>query len=217
MIIRRNAMLVYQDMIIRIDDSTVEQMIAKFDALLPSSWRRDKSREVELHEKFVGHKQYAYSTEYHQTLPCARLWLAMNENGDLYISNIVPNKMRKLTIEQYNSILQSFSEIIKRDPSIQCTVTKANVTLDDFMPQDVAQKLIRFSNAANRSTGIGHPCDHERWLDFVVTFYRKKCQRRMDWILRWLNEEEKWTEDGADDLCTYLEHALEVLDYYNKA
>jgi hypothetical protein len=210
-------MIVFQDLTIFLGNLTADKMVEKIDVLLPTLWLRDKQRETELGEKSIDRKQYCYSTEKNPNLPCARLWLAKNKEGNLYVSNIVPYEVGELTYEQYNSILLSFVEVLRKDPSIKCDLTKANITLEDFMPQDVALKLRRFSGAANKSTGYGHPCDFERWLDFVVSFYRNKCERRLEWIRRWLNEEEKWTVEKSWELSCQLDYAIDVLDYYNKA
>ena len=211
-------MKVYQHLTLYLDDISKEVMITKIDSLLPLIWIRDKQRENELLIKFQDNKQYAYSTKENPDLPYARLWLAENEKGQLYVSNIVPDEMGKLTLEEYNSILNSFVDILKSDSSIRYELTKGDVDLEDFLPANVAKKLKTFSIAANHSTGYGHPLDFDRWLDFVTAFYINKCEcdRKIGWIRRWLHEEAGWLIGTADHLASQLDYAISVLQFHDK-
>ncbi len=208
-------MKVYQDLKLLLDGSTKEQIIKKIDALLSSTWSRDVEREDELTKVFHGEKQHAYSTVNNSNLPNARLWLASNNKGELYVSNIIPCE-GELTYEEYNLILKAFVEILRNDSSIRYELTEAERTLEDFVPQDVAQKLKSFSNNANKSTGYGHPCDFDRWLNFVISFHQHRCERRYDLIERWLHEEAGWSWEKASKLSSQLEYTLNLLKYYDE-
>jgi len=209
-------MKVYQNLALHLDDISKEDMLAKIDSLLPAMWIRDRQREGELFAKCLDEEQYAYSTKDNKDLPYARLWLVENTKGQLCVSNIVPDAMGKLTLEEYNSILNAFVDILKKDSLIRYELTKGDVDLKDFLPTNVAAKLKRFSNAANRSTGYSHPCDFDRWLDFVTAFHMSKCERKIGWISRWLHEEEGWLIDAADDLVSQLDYAIDVLQFHDK-
>lgn len=210
-------MEVFQNLEILLGSITAEEMIKKIDALLPSTWSRDKKREDELMAKFGDNRQYSYSTLNNPDLPKARLWLAENEDGNLYVSNIVPHEFGQLTKKEYNNILLSFVAVLQNDLSIKYKLSKDNVTLEDLVPQQVAQKLQQFSHAANKSTGIGHPCDRERWMEFVVFFYNNRCEEEKIYLIeRWLHEEAGWTIESASELAGQLEYGLDVLKHYNK-
>lgn len=209
-------MKVYQHLTLYLDDISKEAMITKIDSLLTAIWIRDEQRENELLIKFQDNKQYAYSTKDNPDLPYARLWLAENKKGQLYVSNIVPDEMGKLTLEEYDSILNAFVDILKNDSSIRYELTKGDVDLEDFLPADVANKLKMFSDLANHSTGYGHPSDFDRWLDFVTAFYMSKCDRKIEWIRRWLHEEAGWHIDTAVHLASQLDYAIDVLQFYDK-
>ena len=208
-------MKVYQDLELSLENISIEQILRKIDAVLPSSWVRDTEREDELTKKLHDVKQYAYSTVNNPDLPDARLWLANNDKGGLYVSNIVPCEVGELTMEEYNSIMMSFVGILKKDSKVIFQLTKADMSLEDFVPKDIAEKLRTFSNLANKSTGYGHPCDFGRWLDFVISFHQCKCERRLDLIERWLHEEAGWLWETASKLSCQLEYSLNILQRYD--
>lgn len=209
-------MKVYQELELRLEDISIDNILNKIDTLLPSFWIRDSEREDELTEMNHDVKQYAYSIVNNPGFPDASLWLANNDKGGLYVSNIVPCKVGKLTIEEYNSIMISFVDVLKRDPTIHFQLTKADMSLEDFMPKDVSEKLIRFSNNANKSTGYSHPCDFDRWLDFVISLHQCKCKQRLDLVERWLHEEAGWLWETASELCSQLEYSLNILQRYDE-
>ena len=84
------------------------------------------------------------------------------------------------------------------------------------------QKLQLFCSCANKSTGIGHPCDEMRWFDFV-------CQTvienniidtyALEEILQdemYLGEGNTWSEQWARRLAVKYENACRILQYYRK-
>jgi len=211
-------MKVYRDLKLSLEKFTKEKIIEKIDAQLPTTcWARDTCRENELTEKLDDVKQYAYSTVDNDDLPDARLWLADNDEDELYVSNIVPCKAGKLTMDEYNSILVSFVDVLKNDSTISHELTEADRSLEDIIPEDVAEKLKRFSKCANKSTGYSHPNDLGRWLDFVISLHQCKCEPKLDLIERWLHEEAGWLWETASELSGQLEYSLEVLKHYDEA
>lgn len=209
-------MKVYQNLELSLENISIEQILSKIDAALPSSWIRDTEREGKLAENPHDIKQYAYSTASNPDLPNARLWLVNNDKGGLYVSNIVPCEVGKLTIEEYNSIMTSFVDVLKKDSSIIFQLSEADMSLEDFMPKDIAGKLRRFSSLANKSTGYSHPFDFDRWLDFVISYHQCTCERRLGLIERWLHEEEGWLWETASELHCQLEYSLNLLERYDE-
>jgi len=209
-------MKVYQDLELPLENISIEQILIKIDAALPFSWVRDTERENELAKKLHDVKQYAYSTVNNPDLPDARLWLTNNDKGGLYVSNILPCEIGTLTMEEYNSIMMSFVDVLKKESTIIFQLTKADMSLEDFVPKDIAEKLIKFSNNANKSTGYSHPCDFKRWLDFVISFHQCKCKRRLGLIERWLHEESGWLWETASKLSCQLEYSLDILQQYDE-
>lgn len=209
-------MKVYQNLSLPLADTTVEQVIKKIDAVLPSIWLRDTKQEDYLDGKFGDDKQYGYSTVRNPDLPDARLWLAKSYEFGLYVSNIVPCEVGKLSMEEYNTILNSFVEVLKKDPSIQFELTKPILALEEIIPKEVARKLILFSNNANKSSGYSHPCDFDRWLDFVVSLHDSRCEGRLELIERWLHENAGWRWESASELSCQMEYSLDLLKYYDR-
>ena len=209
-------MKVYQDLELPLEGTSTKNIISKIEDILPDTWVRDTKREDELNIKSGDEKQYAYSTIKNPGLPNARLWLADIGRGKLYVSNIVPNEAGKLTMDEYNSILMSFVDILKKDFSIKYELSKSDKALEDIIPEHVVQKLKIFSNNANKSTSYSHPCDFERWLDFVVSFHQCRCEKRLGLIERWLHEEAGWSWETASELSSQLEYSLDILSYYDR-
>ncbi len=209
-------MKVYQDLKIFLSGKTKEQIIEQIDSALSTIWIRDKERENYLDEKLQDEKQYAYSTINNPDLPYARLWLATNNRGELYVSNIVPNEVGRLSMEEYNSILMSFVNVLKKDSTIAFDLTSAEKSLEDFVPKNIAEKLRIFSNNANKSSGYNHPCDFDRWLDFVISYHKCTCEPMLSLIERWLHEEAGWTWETASELTCQLEYSLDLLKKYDR-
>ena len=209
-------MKVYQNLSLPLADTTVEQVIKKIDAVLPSIWLRDTKQEDYLDEKLGDDKQYGYSTVNNPDLPDARLWLAKGYEFRLYVSNIVPCESGKLTMEEYNTILKSFVKVLKYDTSIQFELTKPDMALEDILPETVAQKLKLFSNCANKSSGYSHPSDFDRWLDFVVSLHESRHEGRLELIERWLHEDAGWLWETASELSCQVEYSLDLLKYYDR-
>jgi hypothetical protein len=81
---------------------------------------------------------------------------------------------------------------------------------------ETALLLHRFSAAANKSTGSSHPCDEERWLEFVTAAHREKAALDASTLEQWLREGEGWPEDIASELAVDYEKARSLLSYYEK-
>ena len=89
------------------------------------------------------------------------------------IVNIVPLNTDELSMEQYNHLVKLFYEdIISKYKEVYRELEIVGPTSDIFDPCDVIsqtalRKLELFCNMANKSTGSSHPCDQERWFDFI--------------------------------------------------
>ena len=91
-------------------------------------------------------------------------------------------------------------------------------------------KLERFCNAANKSTGSSHPCDEERWFDFICQTVEDDRTFDYDTIYRFLMDEDywgkkeegfigavghfAWDEEHADELATEYDNYVRILTYY---
>ena len=72
-----------------------------------------------------------------------------------------------------------------------------------------------FLLAANKSTGLAHPSDRERWFRFLIIAYKESIDLDSETLIRWLMEEERWPEDKAFELALNYEIGHELLNAYD--
>ncbi len=189
-------------------------------SVLGAEWERDKETEKQLAREGGGKKPMFCFISKIKELPSARLWLAFKEQDKLYVSNIVPIDVNKLSQEQYNSILKKFSddlaEIQILEPNFKISLETDEKDVENFFSAETAKKLSSFSIAANKSTGSSHPLDRERWLDFVISAAEEDSKISPSELERLLIQNEKWPPEVADSLSTEYSLAVEVLKAYRK-
>ena len=144
------------------------------------------------------------------------LFIFQKDKETLWVSNIVPTEKAKLTYEQYNSVLENFHENVVV-PAIQGTSITTNLTSDQISiggvtGEEVEKALVDFSDLANKSTGISHPLDNKRWLEFLVLAHEASSNLDPDIITRTLVE-RGWPEDEAFKLGIQFEFAQDLLSY----
>src|SRR3546814_896942 len=100
--------------------------------------------------------------------PAARLVLWPETTG-FSVPNIVPVEMGELSTENYNGLLEEFASLIAIPVAErfgwQVSTTSPTQGLDDWLDEESAAALRRFSAAANKATGASHPLDQRRWFD----------------------------------------------------
>lgn len=147
-------------------------------------------------------------------LPAARLVLWPDAEG-FYVPNITPTATDKLTIAQYNALLSNFADVVAKPIARRfgyvVNLTAARQNLEDWMSEEAATALRRFSALANKSTGASHPLDERRWFDFIIAVYRAHDDVGTDRLARWLHEVESWTQETAHDLAGEFERGLALL------
>ena len=92
-------------------------------------------------------------------------------------------------------------------------LTNDNQTIEDWVSTASAQRLRSFSGGANKSTGSSHPCDKQRWYDFVVSVHKNNDFLPASTLERWLIEEGGWGENQASELAIEYEQELGLLKY----
>lgn len=147
------------------------------------------------------------------------VWIRDEKKARYSVPNIIPNQQANanLTFDQYNSILQEFKRFVtpiaaRHGLSVDLTDSRFNIA-DHLSPESV-RRLHGFSNAANKSTGSGHPMDRQRWFDFVIQTHRDGCDASPV-LGRYLVEGLGWGEGIAFDLVCEYEIALCVLERYD--
>lgn len=186
-------------------------------------------------------KEYLFFDYIGNSVDKARVSIFMGDNinkGELMVGNIVPIEKSQLSVEEYNAVLvQFYNDVVK--PYKECG-TELDITQpsdDIFNPtsiisKEALKKLELFCNNANKSTGSSHPCDQERWFDFICqtvdderifdyttlanflqdeTYWGKKSEGFIGVI-----GDFSWDEEHAYELASEYERACEILQYYKK-
>lgn len=158
--------------------------------------------------------------------------------GELRVGNIVPLEKNELSVDEYNTVLLKFyDDVIKPYKEFGTELSILQPSDDIFDPTSVIsetalKKLKSFCSAANKSTGASHPCDQERWFDFVCQTVDDGKMFDYSTLASFLQDEnywgEKpdgfigvmgkfaWDEEHAYELAAEYENLCEVLSYYKK-
>lgn len=158
--------------------------------------------------------------------------------GELSVGNIVPIEKSQLSVDEYNAVLMRFYEDVIVPYKEHGTDVNISQPSDDiFNPTSVIsevalEKLKLFCNAANKSTGSSHPCDRERWFDFVCQTVDDDRMFDYSVLSNFLQDENywgkkpdeyigvmgdyAWSEDQASELASEYDSMCEILKYYKK-
>lgn len=142
------------------------------------------------------------------------------------ITNIVPLKKTRLSIDEYNAVLDLFyDEIVKPNQKKLSGLDiegpcSAHFNPENYISKKALEKLRKFNMTANKSSWALHPCDEERWFDFI-------CQTVLDGqkfdyttIYRFLMDEEYWqtenvwSEEDAACLASEYDNYVRILEYF---
>ena len=93
--------------------------------------------------------------------------------------------------------------------------TESEKSIEKLAGEEVASALKKFSVAANRTTGHSHPMDSERWKDFVCLAHRFRSELGVEELVRWLRDDEGWSDDKAWELGLDYEYSMDLLKYYD--
>lgn len=159
-------------------------------------------------------------------------------DDQINVGNIIPLEKNELTIDEYNAVLTKFYEDVvkpyeKANANIGLEIIYQNN--DDFeatsvISEEALKKLKLFCNAANKSTGSSHPCDRERWFDFICQTVDDGRMFDSTTLADFLQDEGywgkkpdgfigvmgsyAWDEEHAYELASEYESLCEFLQYY---
>lgn len=207
-------MKVFRDLYVRLNGFKIEDLIELFTNNCGDHWRRALDRENDA--GILGEKAFSFEHLLGDGLERAGLSFFQKEDDTWYVPNIIPLESGQLSHEQYNKLLNNFLENIVR-PSITGLDVTAELSddelfLNDVVGEEIASLLHKFSVLANKSTGSSHPCDRNRWFDFIIAVQRKHFSLDTDLLIHTLIE-EGWSEEWAHDLAIEYEFAIGLLDY----
>lgn len=144
------------------------------------------------------------------------LWMWLGGNM-VEVFNIVPLIGNHLEFSEYNHILEQFRqsviESMKSNFRLSVEVSKPFFDINDVATPDSVNALTRFSACANKSTGHSHPCDFDRWCEFVISSFRSTKHIGVTDLMNWLIE-NGWSDDMANELALDYEYSLDLLEHY---
>jgi len=208
-------MKVYRELEIHVPLSRREDFLTELESHLPKGWSRDRKSE----DRALKIKDHAYFVcEPLESRHAALVALYERTPDLLYVSNVVPRDVSSLTHDEYNIILEAFSQTcvapVADMMGLRLTLSSDQQSFDDLVSQKSAKLFRTFSALANKSTGTSHPCDKERWYDFVISVIENGDRLDSYMLTRWLVEEDGWAEDIAHRMAIEFEMETGLLKRY---
>jgi hypothetical protein len=219
---KKSALMVFQDLYLHGPRAKRAALSQALDEMTQADqqWTRNRELEQNLHIGEDDCDAMAFSRLSEEGFAAAGLVLWSKPDG-YSVANIVPLETGSLSYEQYNAILTDFQTRIAlpaaKKSGYMVEVSAATASLDDWVGNETATALRRFSASANKSTGSAHPLDQKRWLDFLIRAHRESEPLDGSRLCRWLIEVENWPEDLAHTLTIEYEFGLALLAQYDQA
>ena len=203
-------------------EKVLENIIEAIANNLDDGWRRDEEAEAKINSvpKFDS-KLYCFSCLESEKRRESNLWFShVFEENSLSVSNIIPKKIKELSYDEYNYILEEFSDRFvipaTQNLEVRVTLTEAEIDLKKLIEPKTVELLHEFSEADNRLGRSYLPLNKKDWYLFIVETHKNRAQLNTGILERWLEEEEGWPEDIASNLVEEYQLARTILDYYEQ-
>lgn len=208
-------MRVFRELVIRGPLDAIDSFFASIDTRLEGGWSRNAAAEAFGARLSVESRAYEIANS--ESLAPATLFFVLDRSASAArVSNVVPVATSKLSTDQYNAIVVDFARrYVARYLISPCDyeLTSDEKSGEAFLTGPVNASLRKFSAAANKSTGSGHPLDRKRWLDFLLAAHAAKIDIDAATLHRILTDENSWSEEIAWDLVRQYESGIELLQY----
>lgn len=210
----------FKDLEITGPENVLLAAVQRLSENLPAGWHRDTEAEARLEEidPRGSDAGFSFARDAAGGIVAAGVFLA-RDGMRLHVPNIVPRKSGQLTMSEYNRILDEFAALLRShlpdDGTVTFAVSGDQASVTDWVSQDTADALRRFSTLANKSTGSSHPNDFERWAVFLIRAHREGADLHSDDLARWMVKEHGWSSDRADKLAIEYEFARGLLKIYD--
>lgn len=226
-------MKIYNELYFRGMSKKLSEFVNEIKKYAVGDWKVEKTSE--------RWKDYLFIDYCGKLVDKARISIYIGDiatEDEINVGNIIPLEKNELTIDEYNAILTKFYEdVIKPYEKINTDLEIKYQNNDNFEPTSVIsekalKKLELFCNSANKSTGSSHPCDRERWFDFICQTVDDGRIFDSTTLADFLQDEsywgEKsdefigvigkfaWDEEHAYELASEYEMLCEILQYYKK-
>lgn len=210
-------MKVFQRLQVSGPRETLEGLIATMEAGAPAGWRRDREAEASLGQ--TSTPMYCFAAQAAPGRAASTLWLVLEPQGRLYMSNIVPRAKSQLSYDECNAVLADFLQTVVRPAAgtipVEVTLTAAEEDLEAWASPNAARLLRIFARSANKATGTAHPHDRMQWHAFLVAAHKDRIALDPSTLARWLQESAQWPDDTASDVATEYETGRALLQYYD--
>ena len=225
-------MRIYKELIFEGDKSVLDHLNSSIYEVFPKTWITPKDSYLL--------KDYIVADYVGNAVPRAEVSIYYGSDtwrkGSVKVGNIVPLEKDQLTIEEYNEILELFyTDIVipycKKYPELNVEGPTSDVFEPlNYISKEALDKLTRFCNAANKSTGSAHPSDKQRWFDFICQTVDDNRIFSYDTLYEFLKDEDywgkkddgflgvmgsfAWSEEKASELALEYENYVRILQYY---
>lgn len=204
----------YRDLTISGSREALLATVSEIEKLLNDGWSRDKQTEEKNPRLTPDDLMFCFTCSPTTSRKSGHLVMQITSkvrDGNLWLSNIVPNGRGRLTHDEFNYIFEEFLQKFVRPAASKTGVTvipsSGVVTIDDWFKKPTADKLRRFLALSHGDRS--HWCDDERWMAFVVAARREGAKVNGDDLRRWLEEDAQcdhfWAEELAQDYQRFLE------------
>lgn len=225
-------MYVYKELNFVGNKEALDELSREIYNVFPLNWVKSEDNELS--------KKYILADYIGNAVPKAEVAIYYDDNiwreGYIKVNNIIPLQKNELSIEEYNKILDLFyKDIVEPYCKKHTNIKIEGPTSDKFDPlnyisQEALDKLILFCDSANKSTGSSHPCDQERWFDFICQTVDDGMMFDYDTLFEFLIDESywgkkesgflgvmghfAWDEEMAERLASEYDRYVEIVKYY---
>ena len=208
---------VMQDLHLHCSEDQEAQLRDALDRHSTPPWRHATEKERELAETSSNMPQYLMF-EHTREDHLASAAVALRKSSTGYdVVNIIPLEVHQLGVTAYNDLLNDFIDRVvvpaSREFQFDVRCTERQQTLTHWISEGAATALHRFSLAANKSTGAGHPSDRQRWFEFLSAVFDNHTKLDTELLGRWLVEVEDWPPEIAHDLVDKYEYSMDLLRF----
>lgn len=203
-------------------NSRIEVVLKEIESLLKNGWWRDQEAEQDF--KRISSSSDAASYYFHCDKRgerwAATIILTKEDENKYWLSHVLPieDSPNPFSHDQFNQLADEFYDSfllpLEESGSIFTLNFDGEVDLEVELGQDLYQLLSTFSKAANKSTGSCHPCDRERWFDFITAISNSEVELNAPLLERWLIEKESWSDEVASELSSEYEFGIDLLKHY---
>ncbi len=135
-----------------------------------------------------------------------------NDSNTGKVANIVPRNGEDLSIEEYNAILMDWHRCYLVGLDLQFEIGPDDEILMEAIGTLAYSFFQRFANTANKSTGISHPIDQERWFEFVYACASTKKYPNSELIKEQLIK-YSWSPKIAESVANEFNSTYDAMAY----